>query len=135
VALQSSPYDYDITFSVFTSPPHVALQSSDGSSLQQRRRRLLTPTKATTATQARVVAVAGTDAPGTSSQHQVYARTRKRLKNAGGQDLGDEDDNNQQEDPQEDNPAAAEMDENKSESIEAESARDAFQIDPNLLYV
>jgi hypothetical protein len=55
-------------------------------------------------------------APGTSSQPQMYARTRKRSRNAAAQD-----------------PAAVEMDEDESESVEAEPARGAFQVDPHLL--
>jgi hypothetical protein len=67
-------------------------------------------------------------APGTSSQPQMYARTRKRSRNVAAQDLGVEDDSDQQEDP-----AAVEMDEDESESVEAEPARGAFQVDPHLL--
>jgi hypothetical protein len=81
----------------------------------------------------RVVAAAATAAPGTSSQPQKYARTRKHSRNVAAQDLGDQDDSDQQEDPQEDDPVAAEMDEDESESVEAGPARGAFQLDPHLL--
>jgi hypothetical protein len=72
-------------------------------------------------------------APGTSSQPQRYARTRKHSRNTAAQDLGDQDDSDQQEDPQEDDHAAAEMDEDESESVEAGPTRGAFQVDPHLL--
>jgi hypothetical protein len=77
-------------------------------------------------------AAAATAAPGTSSQPQMYTRIRKRSRNAGAQDLGDEDDSDQQ-DPQEDDPAVAERDEDEFESVEAEPARGAFHVDPHLL--
>jgi hypothetical protein len=78
-------------------------------------------------------ATAATAAPSTSSQPQMYARTRKRSRNVAAQDLGDQDDSDQQEDPQEDDPVAAEMDEDEYESVEAGPARGAFQLDPHLL--
>jgi hypothetical protein len=80
-----------------------------------------------------VATVVATAAPGTSSQPQRYARTRKHSRNVAAQDLGDQDDSDQQEDPQEDDPAAAEMDEDESGSVEAGPARGAFQVVPNLL--
>jgi hypothetical protein len=81
----------------------------------------------------RAAVAAATAAPGTSSQPQMYARTRKHSRNTAAQDLGDQDDSDQQEDPQEDDPAAAEMDEDESESVEAGPACDAFQLGPHLL--
>jgi hypothetical protein len=49
------------------------------------------------------------------------------------QDLGDQDHSDQQGDPQEDDPAAAEMDEDESKSVKVGPARGAFQVDPHLL--
>jgi hypothetical protein len=65
--------------------------------------------------------------------HPILEMGPTRRGNAGAQDLGDEGDSDQQEDPQEDDPATAEMDEDEFESIEAEPAHAAFQVDPHLL--